>query len=54
MKENLKKFNSVIDALNYMGKDGWIFVNASPVNAGTTQVFHYGFKETFLKSETEN
>ena len=24
----LKKFNTVVDALNYMGKDGWIFVNA--------------------------
>ena len=47
-----KKFNSVIDALNYMGKDGWLFVNAFPVTIGTSQVFHYGFKKSFLKSET--
>jgi len=50
----LKKFNSVIDALNYMGRDGWIFVNAFPVTVGTTQVFHYGFKKLFLRSEISN
>jgi hypothetical protein len=48
----LKKFNSVIDALNYMGKDGWVFVNAFPVNVGNTQIYHYGFKKIFLKSDT--
>jgi hypothetical protein len=47
----LKKFNTVIDALNYMGKDGWIFINAFPVINGTTQVYHYAFKKLFLKSE---
>jgi hypothetical protein len=47
----IKKFNSVIDALNYIGKDGWLFVNAFPVNIGTSQVYHYGFKKMFLKSE---
>ena len=48
----IKKFNSVIDALNYMGKDGWLFVNAFPVNIGTSQVYHYGFRKIFLKTET--
>ena len=47
----LKKFNTVIDALNYMGKDGWIFINAFPVINGTTQVYHYAFKKLFLKSQ---
>lgn len=47
----LKKFNTVIDALNYMGKEGWIFVNAFPVINGTTQIYHYAFKKLFLKSE---
>ena len=47
----VKKFNSVIDALNYMGKDGWVFVNAFPVTVGTSQIYHYGFKKLFLKSE---
>lgn len=53
----LKKFNSVIDALNYMGKEGWKLVNAFPVNtsgssASISFVYHYVFKKSFLKSET--
>src|SRR5438552_2566801 len=34
----LKKFNSVVDALNYMGQQGWKLVNAFPVTevSGTT------------------
>lgn len=47
----LKKFNTIIDALNYMGKDGWIFVNAYPVKIGDNQVYHYGFKKLFSRSE---
>ena len=50
----LKKFNTVVDALNYMGKDGWIFINAFPVINGTTQVYHYAFKKLFLKSEIKD
>ena len=53
----LKKFNSVIDALNYMARGGWKLVNAFPVNASnnsnsTTYTYHYLFKKLFLKSET--
>lgn len=29
----LKKFNTVIDAINYLGKSGWKLVNAFPVSA---------------------
>ncbi len=47
----LKKFNTVVDALNYMGKDGWMFINAFPAVNGTTQIYHYVFKKMFLKSE---
>ena len=47
----LKKFNTVIDALNYMGKDGWILVNAFPVINGNAQIYHYVFKKLFIKSE---
>ena len=50
----LKKFNSVIDALNFMGKTGWKLVNAYPVLlSGNTMVYHYVFKKEFLKSETD-
>lgn len=47
----LKKFNSVIDALNYMGKDGWVFVNAYPGIVPNEKIVHYVFKKTFLLSE---
>lgn len=48
----LKKFNSTIDALNYMGRAGWTLVNAFPVFVGTnSQVYHYVFKKSFSKSE---
>jgi len=48
----LKKFNTTIDALNYMGRDGWTLVNAFPVFVGTnSQVYHYVFKKSFSRSE---
>lgn len=50
----LKKFNSVVDAVNYLGKDGWKLVNAFPISAGNgPMVYHYVFKKEFAKSETE-
>ena len=27
----LKKFNTIVDALNYLGKNGWKLLNAFPV-----------------------
>ena len=45
----LKKFNSGIDALNYMGLQGWIFVNAFPI--GDSRIYHYYFKKHFKRSE---
>ncbi|HEY8687989.1 MAG TPA: DUF4177 domain-containing protein [Chitinophagaceae bacterium] len=49
----LKKFNTVVDALNYMGKEGWKLVNAFPYISGNgnTQVYHYVFRKSFSKSE---
>jgi len=50
----LKKFNSVIDAINYLGKTGWRLVNAFPVSIGNgPMVYHYVFKKEFSKAETE-
>lgn len=50
----LKKFNSVIDALNYLGKLGWKLVNAFPISEGSgPKVYHYVFKKEFSKSEAE-
>ena len=49
----LKKFNTVIDALNYMGKAGWIFINAYPVRMGETEIYHFAFKKQFALSELQ-
>jgi hypothetical protein len=46
----IKKFNTIIDAMNYMGRDGWIFINAYPVQMGQTEIFHFAFKKQFPKS----
>jgi hypothetical protein len=45
----LKKFNTIIDALNFMGKEGWLFINAYPVRDGSSEIYHYGFKKVFYK-----
>jgi len=49
----LKKFSTVIDALNYMGMSGWIFINAYPVRMGETEIYHFAFKKQFSKSELQ-
>lgn len=40
----LKKFNRVVDALNYMNEDGWEFVDAYSVTVGQQNVYHYMMK----------
>ena len=47
----LKKFNTIIDALNFMGKNGWIFINAYPVESDNTVIYHYAFKKQFLRKD---
>jgi len=52
----LKKFNSVTDALNYMGAQGWQLVNAFPVYSGSTggsNTYHYYFKKQFPKGSVQ-
>ena len=52
----LKKFNSITDALNYMGSQGWSLVNAFPVMSGgntTTSSYHYYFKKLFRKGSVD-
>lgn len=41
---NQIKFNSMIDALNYLGDKGWIFVQAYAITVGNTDVYHYLLK----------
>jgi hypothetical protein len=46
----IRKFNTIIDALNFMGKQGWIFINTYPVEGGGTVIYHYAFKKDFYIS----
>lgn len=34
-------FNSMIDALNHMAKDGWLFVNAYSISVKNQNIYHY-------------
>ena len=49
----LAKFNGVVDALNYLGAQGWTIVNAFPVLVNNTMVYHYYFKRYVSKKELE-
>lgn len=40
------KFNSMIDALNHMAKDGWLFVNAYVITKKEQHVYHYVMRKT--------
>jgi hypothetical protein len=48
MTGKAKSFNSVIDALNYMGEQGWKLVNAYLIGNGP-YVYHYVFRKSFPK-----
>ena len=49
----IRKFNTIIDAMNYMGSEGWIFINAYPVHTAQTEIFHLAFKKQFYKFELQ-
>lgn len=49
----LKKFNTIIDALNFMGKEGWVFINAYPVRMADVEIYHFAFKRQFPRSEVQ-
>jgi len=38
------KFNSMVDALNYMSEKGWNFVNAYAITTGNQNVYHFLLK----------
>ncbi len=35
------RFNSMIDALNHMAKNGWLFVNAYSITVKDSNIYHY-------------
>lgn len=43
---------NLVDALNFMGKDGWKLVNAFPITiSGSGNVYHFFFKKEFAKQD---
>jgi hypothetical protein len=52
MTGKIKKFNSVTDAVNYLGLQGWTLVNAFPISESSgPKVYHFYFKKLFDKNE---
>lgn len=49
---NVRVFNTVVDAINYMVKEGWTFVNAYPVRTYSVEIFHIAFKRVVPKDES--
>jgi hypothetical protein len=43
----LRSFNSIVDALNFMGTDGWEFVQAYAITVGQSNVFHWLLRKPF-------
>jgi hypothetical protein len=41
---NIQSFNSMIDALNYMGSQGWEFEQAYTITIGQQNVYHFLLK----------
>jgi len=47
-------FNSMVDALNFMGNQGWEFVQAyADINSGTTSGYHFLMKKLFSELDKE-
>jgi hypothetical protein len=47
----VKDFNSMVDALNYMGERGWVFVQAYTVSTSNSNVYHWLLKKTVEDNE---
>lgn len=45
----IKNFNSMVDAMNYLGEQGWEFVQAYVVSAGNQNVYRW-----LLKADAKN
>jgi len=46
-----KKFNSMVDAMNFMGTKGWDFVQAYAITIGSSNVYHFLLKQTVVLGE---
>lgn len=46
-------FNSMVDAMNYMGKEGWEFVQAYVISTNNQNVYHWLLKKEVSKEDLE-
>tara|TARA_Y100001968_G_scaffold46040_1_gene36153 strand:+ start:992 stop:1402 length:411 start_codon:yes stop_codon:yes gene_type:complete len=49
MAKDLKKYNSIIDALNYMGSEGWKTINTYSSSQNSYTIQHYILKKEIKK-----
>ena len=49
MSKELKKYNSIIDALNYMGSEGWKTINTYSSSKNSYTIEHYILKKEIKK-----
>ncbi len=49
MSKDLKKYNSIIDALNYMGSEGWKTINTYSSSHNSYTIEHYILKKEITK-----
>lgn len=47
------KFNSMVGAMNYLGTNGWEFVQAYAVTKGNSNVYHYLMRKPFEELDPE-
>lgn len=47
------EFNSMVDAMNYFGKQGWEFVQAYVVTTNNQNVYHWLLKKTVTDEEMD-
>jgi hypothetical protein len=47
-------FNSMIDALNFMGKQGWEFAQAYTITIASQNVYHFLMKKPFEELDEES
>ena len=50
-KGKAMKFNSMVDAMNYMGRLGWKFEQAYVVTVGQQNVYHWLLSKEILENE---
>ena len=46
---SVKNFNGMVDAMNYMGAQGWEFVQAYAITVGNQNVYHF-----LLRADKDN